>query len=70
MQNTIKFKQFLTKHGAYFKYMLAMDDNITEFCSRNPKIKYLSRAFTWDDTTQGFMYWAKLDNLWQKEIRR
>jgi len=30
---------------------------------------FLNYSFEWDETTEGFVYWSDLDNLWLNHIR-
>lgn len=67
------FIRFLCRHGAYekyvFNYTLASDFWKSEFQVEGGDPYHLfSRAFSWDSTPQGIVYWNDLDILWRRKL--
>ena len=71
-----KFIRFLKQNNAYEQFMF-------NFRKQNPlcnnkelyfksysnadTLKYVDYAFVWDNTKEGWEYWANLDKKWKKE---
>ena len=67
------FFSFLAKHGALTKYKLNrniyLQKNFQEISDITTYAVYLSRAFSWRLTPEGYAYWEHLNKLWYDVIR-
>ena len=68
-----KFLAFLKKHRAYRRWKNNMIANSRYYNTIDEYFKgdhtsnnYISIAFVWSDTKEGFYYWAKISNKWRK----
>ena len=65
-----EFVDFLRIHNAYhtyisnIKYDAENGNNIQGFFRETPKACYISNAFNWSQTSQGFKYWSNISKLW------
>ena len=63
------FKDFLTSHNAYDKFIVNLINNKKDVISyfesyKGKKILYLSRPFKWCSTPEGEDFWSNLDSIW------
>ena len=68
------FEQFLKINNAYTAYLtefIELDRSAGFFewlITRRPN-RYLSSAFNWARSQQGYAYWDALDNKWQNKLK-
>lgn len=73
------FFNFLKKEGAYEAFIenslekFETLENIRNFLSRkkkkNSSNEFISRAFVWDDSNQGWKYWKELNSKWKEIVK-
>lgn len=65
---------FLAKHGALTKYKwnrnIYLQKKSQEIDAPITNKTYISRAFSWRLTPEGYAYWEHLSQLWQRDILR
>ena len=71
-----KFIRFLKQNNAYEQFMFAFRKQnalrnkkglyFKNYSNAEP-LKYVDYAFVWDNTKEGWEYWANLDKEWKKE---
>lgn len=68
------FFSFLAKHGALTKYKwnrnIYVQKKSHEMDSITGKNTYISNAFTWRVTPEGYEYWRHLSQLWYDIVRK
>jgi hypothetical protein len=60
---TDKEKEFLLKHRAYKKFM-----RNAEYLFSEDSLWFISAAFSWKYTVEGYGYWSRLNRLWRKGV--
>ena len=69
MDKRTKFLKFLAEHNALIPYILNFEkDSFSEFITLNVPEDFITCAFIWSDTPQGFHYWKNLSDLWRNEL--
>ena len=77
LYNTADFIRFLAENEAINNYLLEFDyyDSelspgvvVANFFGQAKPDRYISGAFFWDKTAQGFDYWRRLDDLWTQRL--
>lgn len=67
------FFSFLAKHGALTKYKfnrnIYLQKKFREVDNIMTNKTYISRAFSWRGTPEGYEYWEHLSQLWHDIIR-
>lgn len=67
------FFSFLAKHGALTKYKwnrnIYLQRRSGEVLDITSNKTYISRAFSWRLTPEGYAYWERLNQLWHDVIR-
>lgn len=67
-----RFKALLERKGAsqsYEQYFLLFDTTertLEMYLHQTPSEYFISAAFNWDKTEEGFKYWAAIHNGWQE----
>ena len=64
-----KFIQFLRDNKVLTKYRKNLKDcgkDFNEYFNRYPPWFYLSRAFLWDESPEGEVFWIDLNVKWKK----
>lgn len=65
---------FLAKHGVLTKYkwnrnIYLQKKSVVEVSDITTNKTYISRAFSWRVTPEGYAYWEHLNQLWHDIIR-
>ena len=78
------FVKFLKDHKIYDKFIrnvinwrrnLKTDHrkygipDLDKFCEQLDRSSYLSYAFSWDKTPEGFLYWADVNSSWHEILK-
>lgn len=64
MDERTRFFKFLVEHDALFPYINNLNlELILQIYQHIPEF-WITLAFKWDETPEGYNYWAILDNLW------
>ncbi len=67
------FFSFLAKHGALTKYKLNrniyLQKKFPEVGDTMTNETYISHAFSWRSTPEGYAYWEHLSQLWHDVVR-
>lgn len=77
-----RFEKFLLDHHIFNTYMEHYDSNYNirdqwhkdceityDFWDRRNWMRYVSAAFPWDKTPQGYAYWSGVSGLWKHSYR-
>ena len=66
MEKRTIFLKFLVEHDALFPYINNLDlESIPDIFQNNSEY-WIAFAFQWYKTSEGYNYWAILDNFWLK----
>lgn len=66
METRTIFFRFLVEHNALFPFINNLDlEQMPRICQHIPEF-WITLAFKWDKTPEGYNYWAILDNCWLK----
>lgn len=69
MAKTSRFLKFLAEYDALIPYILNFDKGpLLEFTISYDPEDFISCAFIWSATSQGFYYWEKLSAIWMNEL--
>lgn len=69
MDKISRFFEFLTEHDALIPYILNFNKGpFSEFIISYDPEDFISCAFIWSSTPQGFHYWANLSDRWRQEL--
>lgn len=65
-----EFENFLRREGVYRKYMNNLDNEGRESIERNQPDTFVIHAFLWFNTREGCLFWEKIHNKWQIEVKQ
>lgn len=69
MDKRTRFLKFLAEHDALIPYILNFDKGpLLEFTISYDPEDFITCAFIWSATSQGFHYWANLNDRWRQEL--
>lgn len=71
MDKISRFFGFLGQHDALIPYILNFNKDsfsFSEFATLYDPEDFISCAFIWSSTPQGFHYWANLSDRWRQEL--
>ena len=66
MDERTRFFKFLVEHDALFPFINNLDLELMPYICQNVPELWITLAFKWDETPEGYNYWAILDNCWLK----
>lgn len=64
MDERTRFFKFLVEHDALFPFINNLDLELMPQIYQYIPEFWITLAFKWDKTLEGYNYWAILDNLW------
>lgn len=62
------FEMFLDENGALYAFTMNFfteGGDLSEFYEDFPSEDYLSAAFDWNTSPEGYDYWENINNLWR-----
>ena len=69
MGRRIEFLKFLAEYNALIPYILNFDKGpLLEFTISYDPEDFITCAFIWGATSQGFHYWANLSDKWRQKL--
>ena len=74
-KKTHNFVFFLLYHNLYKEFMNNLKNDcgiksIDIWLNHTNKTYYITEAFKWDETKQGYEYWYKYNMLWNKQFKK
>ena len=64
-----KFIQFLKDNGALEKFKDNLNAPFAKYLKNHLNKDIIDKALIWDETKEGFNFWADLDNKWRRICR-
>jgi len=64
-----EFVDFLRDEGALSLFIKNVNVDLLPDYRRKTALGYVFSAFTWDETKEGIVFWAKIDNKWREIVR-
>ena len=72
------FVKFLNSWNAYYKFVHNLTefmkrdhydfniywDSVEDFCHKVKRVNYISTAFMWDETDEGYWFWSRINSRW------
>lgn len=67
-----EFYNFLKRYDCYDNFLNNIDCKIYDIIYKNiyDCIHFISRAFYWSQSTEGFDYWYKISCLWERHCKK